>query len=116
MMSMQAVLYALAMKVLNEDEMKRIEEMMTMTLLGQMLMEDGMEKGEFKNMLIVNKLMANKPEGDRFCQFPERALIYSFYNISYNALRLFLIIAGQKNGFEVETNILCSRANLKIKA
>ena len=53
MMSMQAVLYALAMKVLNEDEMKRIEEMMTMTLLGQMLMEDGMkkgmEKGEFKN-------------------------------------------------------------------
>ena len=54
MMSMQAVLYALAMKVLNEDEMKRIEEMMTMTLLGQMLMEDGMkkgmEKGEFKNM------------------------------------------------------------------
>lgn len=65
-------------------------------------------------MIILNKLMANKPEGDRFCQYPERALIYSFYNISYNALRLFLVIAGQKNGFEVDTDILCSRANLNV--
>ena len=54
MMSMPAVLDAVAMKDLNAVEMKRIAEMMTMTLLGQMLMEDGMkkgmEKGEFKNM------------------------------------------------------------------
>lgn len=50
MVPMQSVLYALAMKVLTADEIKQIKEMMTMTLLGQMLMEDGMEKGEFKNM------------------------------------------------------------------
>ena len=54
MVPMQSVLYALAMKVLNADELKKIKEMMTMTLLGQMLMEDGIEKGimkgEFKNM------------------------------------------------------------------
>ena len=54
MVPMQSVLYALAMKVLTVDELKQIKEMMTMTLLGQMLMEDGMEKGilkgEFKNM------------------------------------------------------------------
>ena len=49
---MQSVLYALAMKVLTTEEIKQIKEMMTMTLLGQMLMEDGiekgLEKGEFK--------------------------------------------------------------------
>lgn len=65
-------------------------------------------------MLILNKLMSTKPEGERFCQYPEKVLIYSFYNISYNALRLFLIIAGQKNGFEVDTSLLCSRANLEV--
>lgn len=50
MVPMQSVLYALAMKVLTKDEIKKVKEMMTMTLLGQMLMEDGIEKGEFKNM------------------------------------------------------------------
>ena len=50
MVLMQSVLYALAMKVLTKDEIKKVQEMMTMTLLGQMLMEDGIEKGEFKNM------------------------------------------------------------------
>lgn len=52
MVPMQSVLYALAMKVLTTEEIKQIKEMMTMTLLGQMLMEDGiekgLEKGEFK--------------------------------------------------------------------
>lgn len=55
LLSMQSVLYALAMKVLNEEEIREVKEMMTMTLLGQMLMEDGIkqgrEEGEFKTML-----------------------------------------------------------------
>ncbi len=38
------------LKVLTADEIKLVKEMMTMTLLGQMLMEDGIEKGEFKTM------------------------------------------------------------------
>ena len=36
--------------VLDRATMETKKEMMTMTLLGQMLMEDGIEKGEFKNM------------------------------------------------------------------
>lgn len=51
---MQSALYALAMKFLTVDEIKEIKEMMSMTLLGQMLMEDGMakgiEQGEFKTL------------------------------------------------------------------
>ncbi|MCI8886490.1 MAG: hypothetical protein HFG70_00220 [Hungatella sp.] len=55
----ESVLYALAMKVLNEKEIREVKEMMRMTLLGQLLMEDGMkrgreqgrEEGEFKTML-----------------------------------------------------------------
>lgn len=43
---MQAVLYALAGKVLDKLDMKEIKEEITMTLLGQMLMEDGIEKGK----------------------------------------------------------------------
>ena len=50
-LSMESVLYALAMKVLNEKEIREVKEMMRMTLLGQLLMEDGMELGEFKTML-----------------------------------------------------------------
>ncbi len=54
-LSMESVLYALAMKVLKEEEIKEVKEMMRMTLLGEMLREDGiregLEQGEFKTML-----------------------------------------------------------------
>lgn len=42
---MQAVLYALAIKFLNENELAVIKEEFAMTKLGQMLVEDGIEKG-----------------------------------------------------------------------
>ena len=42
---MQAVLYALAVKFLNETELKEIKEAMVMTKLGQMLVDDGIEMG-----------------------------------------------------------------------
>ena len=42
---MEAVLYALAVKFLDKAELAKVKEKMSMTLLGQMLMEDGIEKG-----------------------------------------------------------------------
>ena len=42
---MEAVLYALAIKFLNKTDLAKVKEMMGMTLLGQMLMEDGIKKG-----------------------------------------------------------------------
>ena len=42
---MQAVLYTLADKFLNETELSRVKEMIAMTKLGEMLVEDGIEKG-----------------------------------------------------------------------
>lgn len=63
LLHMQSVLYALAMKFLTMEEIKQIKEMMSMTLLGQMLMEDGVEKGieqgEFKTLqgLIEDRIL-----------------------------------------------------------
>ena len=42
---MQSVLYALAVKFLDRDELKMIKERIGMTVLGKMLFEDGVEKG-----------------------------------------------------------------------
>lgn len=42
---MQAVLYALADKFLQEQELNRVKEMIAMTKLGEMLLKDGMERG-----------------------------------------------------------------------
>lgn len=46
----EAVLYALAIKLLDQDELRTVKEMMRMTLLGQMLREDGIEEGLEKGM------------------------------------------------------------------
>lgn len=45
LIKMQAVLYALANKLLDDMDLQEIKEVMAMTRLGQMLMEDGIEKG-----------------------------------------------------------------------
>lgn len=42
---MEAVLYALAIKFLKKEELKLVKERMRMTILGQMLREDGIEEG-----------------------------------------------------------------------
>ena len=47
---MQSVLYALMTKFLTPEEIKEIKEIMFMTLMGQLLMEDGIEKGMEKGL------------------------------------------------------------------
>lgn len=42
---MQSVLYALAVKFLNREELGQIKERIGMTVLGEMLLEQGIEKG-----------------------------------------------------------------------
>ncbi len=42
---MQSVLYALAIKFLREEELMKVKEVFSMTLLGQMLVNDGIEQG-----------------------------------------------------------------------
>ena len=50
--------HALAIKFLNKAELAKVKERMTMTLLGQMLMEDGIEKGEMTKLisLVIKKV------------------------------------------------------------
>lgn len=45
MKKMQAILYTFACKFLTEEEVKKIKEEMDMTLLGQLLVEDGWNRG-----------------------------------------------------------------------
>ncbi|MDC7286221.1 hypothetical protein NXH76_00250 [Blautia schinkii] len=45
---MQAILYALAVKTLDSKDLEEIKEAISMTILGQMLVEDGIKKGEQK--------------------------------------------------------------------
>lgn len=44
-MRLEAMLYALATKFLNDDEIKDIVEVIDMTLLGELLMERGEKRG-----------------------------------------------------------------------
>ena len=56
----RAVLYTLADKFLDKTELDEIKEVLRMTRLGQMLMDDGMEKGmELKETESIKKLMKN---------------------------------------------------------
>ncbi len=42
---MEAVLYTFAMKFLKKSQRKRLKEAMNMTILGEMIMQEGIEKG-----------------------------------------------------------------------
>lgn len=54
------MLYTLADKFLDRAELDEIKEVMRMTRLGQMLMDEGMEKGiELKETDSIKKLMKN---------------------------------------------------------
>ena len=60
---MLSVLYALANKFLNDDDLKKVREVLFMTRLGQMLyndgVADGMEKGIETGTRRVNQLTAH---------------------------------------------------------
>ncbi len=45
LMQMQSLLYVFAGKFLNKNDLKRVKEVISMTILGEMLMNDGIEKG-----------------------------------------------------------------------
>ena len=46
LVQMEAVLYVFAMKFLTTGQLKEIKEMMNMTVLGEMIMQDGIKIGE----------------------------------------------------------------------
>lgn len=56
---MQAVLYALAVKFLESKDLEEVKEEFSMTLLGQMLMKDGIEKGIEKGRTDALKELAS---------------------------------------------------------
>lgn len=71
-----------------------------------------MEETDKKEIVLTNHIMGSKPIKDRFYQIPERAMLYAFSVLSAPALRLFLILAGQKNGFKSDRELYQDRAHL----
>lgn len=55
LLQMESVLYAFALKFLTQTEMKTIREVFTMTILGQLLEESGIEKGMEKGIELTKK-------------------------------------------------------------
>jgi len=68
LMRMQAVLYTLAMKFLTMDELDKIKEALRMTVLGEMLRQDGVDEGIEKGIekgirvLILDNIEEGIPE------------------------------------------------------
>ena len=58
---MEAMLYALATKFLDKTELRKVTEKINMALLGQLLMEDGIGKGEMTKLIsLVMKKMKKR--------------------------------------------------------
>ena len=63
-----AMLYTLADKFLNTDELEEIKEVLTVTRLGQMIYDDGIKKGieqeEMRNSALIANLLKEKRVAD----------------------------------------------------
>ena len=58
-----AILYTLADKFLTGEELNEVKEAVTMTRLGQMIMDDGIELGRKQGLALTEKLLsANRVE------------------------------------------------------
>ncbi len=67
---MQAVLYALAAKFLTQEDLDVLKEEIAMTLLGQMLMEDGIKKGRQEGTLEGIRLTKEVLKLTAYLSFP----------------------------------------------
>lgn len=67
---------------------------------------------EKPTLRIKNNVMRSKPMKDRFFQIPERLMLYAFRLLSYNALKLFVVLAGQKDQFIAEEKLIIDRTGL----
>ena len=56
------MLYVLACKFLKEEELAKVKEEIGMTILGKMLMDDGIEKGIFALINTYKRFNATKAE------------------------------------------------------
>ena len=75
---MEAMLYALATKFLDKTELRKVTEKINMALLGQLLMEDGIGKGEMIKLIsLVMKKMKKGLFPEETAELPEKARIAS---------------------------------------
>lgn len=60
------------------------------------------------------KLNNIKPTTKNYYQYPSEIITYALHTLSYPALRLWLIMAGQADGFTGSMKLYCDRANIGI--
>ena len=56
---MQALLYVFAGKFLNKDDLQKVKGVISMTILGEMLVKDGISQGEEKLGRLIQLLIQN---------------------------------------------------------
>lgn len=61
-----------------------------------------------------NKIMEELPYGERYFSIPEKVVLYALRKLSAPAFRLFIVLAGQKNGFTGAMKTYCTRANITV--
>lgn len=59
-------------------------------------------------------LINNKDTSNGFYQYPEASLIYALHELSHPAIRLWMILAGQANGFTGAMKLYCERAKIGV--
>lgn len=71
---MEAMLYALAAKFLDKTELRKVTEKINMALLGQLLIEDGIGKGEMIKLIsLVMKKMKKGLFPEETAELPEKS-------------------------------------------
>ena len=111
---MQSVLYALAVKFLDRDELAMIKERIGMTVLGKMLFEDGVEKGIEKgieqgifrsdvNFEIINLLV--REQGNILMNTNLRSA-YSFVEVYESIMFVYMRGISTERGQEILENFI----------
>jgi hypothetical protein len=60
-------------------------------------------------------LYNKKPTTKEYYQYPASTLLYALQTLSHPALRLWLVLSGQADGFTGSMKIYCDRANISPK-
>lgn len=68
----------------------------------------------YNTAVILNNKIATQCTSKRFYLIPESVILYAMRKLSAPALRLYLVLVGQKDGFTGAMKTYCTRANIKV--
>lgn len=73
-----------------------------------------MQANGYNVSIVLNNKIKEEYAGKRFYTIPENVLLYAMRKLSFPALRLYIVLIGQKDGFTGAMKTYCTRANIKV--